>query len=329
MNAAETGDAPLDLARIEAWAGRIAPLVKRTRLEPNATLSGELGVPTHLKLELFQTTGSFKPRGTFAQLLGRLEEARAHGVVAVSGGNFAQAVGYAASRLGVRARVLMARDTPANYVDATRGYGAEVELTEDIAEAFERALAYQQEGWVALHPFAHVDMMAGNGSLGLEIAEDLPDVTDVVVSIGGGGLVAGVATALAGRVPGMRVWGVETEGADVLTRSLAAGEPVAMRPTSRARTLGAPNTTAAVLDAVRRHVREVRVVSDAEAFEGVRWFLERAKLATELAAGCTLAAARALRAEGRIPSDARLVLVVCGGNVSLESLCDYRAALGA
>jgi threonine dehydratase len=314
----------LDLAAIEAARERIASYVRRTPLEHNDTLSQELGCEVWLKLELFQKTGSFKPRGAFAQLLEALPEARERGVVAMSGGNFAQGAAYAARELGVRCRVLMPQATPANYLEATRGYGAEVELVPDMPAMFERFEQIRDNGHVALHPFAPPSMMAGNGTLGLEIVEDLPDATDVVLSIGGGGLFGGVATALVGRRPSVRVWGVETEGADVMARSLAAGGPVTITPTSLAHTLGAPTTSDLALDVVRRLAQEVVVVSDAEAYAGTRWLLERAKVAAELAAGCTVAAARRLRREGRIGEDARLVLVICGGNVDVSTLCEYR-----
>lgn len=316
----------LTLGDIETAREAVAPHVRRTPLERNETLSRELGCETFLKLELFQKTGSFKPRGAFAQLLGSLEPARRQGVVAVSGGNFAQGAAYAARELGVRCRALMAEATPSNYVEATRAYGAEVELTEDIRDAFERADAYEAEGWVQLHPFAHRAMMAGNGGVGLEIADDLPEATDVVVSIGGGGLIAGVAAAVSERLPGARVWGVETEGADVMSRSLREGKPVSITPTSLAKTLGAPTTCELALEVVRSRVEDVLVVPDAEAFGGSRLLLERAKLTAELAAGCTVAAARRLRAGGRLDDGARLVLVVCGGNVDLATLCAYRRA---
>jgi len=314
----------LDPARIEAAREAIAPYVRRTPLERNDTLSRELGCDVWLKLELFQKTGSFKPRGAFAQLLAVLPEAKERGAVAMSGGNFAQGAAYAARELGVRCRVLMPEATPANYLEATRGYGAEVELVPDMPAMFERFEGYREGGQVALHPFAPESMMAGNGTLGLEIAEDLPGATDVVVSIGGGGLFAGVATALVGRLPGVRLWGVETEGADVMSRSLAAGHPVAITPTSLAHTLGAPSTCELALEVVRERAQEVVVVSDADAFAGTRSLLERAKVSAELAAGCTVAAARRLRREGRIGGDASVVLVICGGNVGLSSLCEYR-----
>lgn len=305
-----------------------APYVRRSELQKNATLSSELGCDVWLKLELFQKTGSFKVRGSFAQLLERLDDAKAHGVVAVSGGNFAQGIAYAAQTLGVRCKVLMAASTPLNYVEATQGYGAEVEFAPSIADAFAVARTYTAEGWVPMHPYANDAMVAGSGAIGLEIAEDLPGVTDVVVSIGGGGLIAGVAAALAVAAPKARIWGVETIGADVVARSLAAGSPLRITPTSLARTLGAPDTTELVLQTVRERVADILVLSDAEAFEGTWWFHERTRLVTELAAGCTLTAARKLRADGRISEGASVALIVCGANVSLPTLCDYLARFG-
>ena len=158
----------------------------------------------------------------------------------MSGGNFAQGASYAGRELGIPVRICMAEGTPVNYVEATRSYGAEVCFSPSITEAFEQARRFEGEGWDYIDPFAHPEMMAGNGTVGLEILEDLPETTDVIVSIGGGGLISGMVTALKGIKPAVRVWGVETEGADVMARSLRAGEPVEMTPTSLARTLGAP-----------------------------------------------------------------------------------------
>ncbi len=319
----------LALDRIQAVREAVAPYVRHSALERNMTLSAELGCEVWLKHELFQRTGSFKVRGSFAQLMERLDDAKSHGVVAVSGGNFAQGIAYAARTLGVRCKVLMASTTPLNYVQATRGYGAEVELAESIGAAFDLADRYVAKGWVLMHPYDNEAMVAGSGAIGLEIAEDLPGVTDVIASVGGGGLIAGLAAALAGVAPSTRVWGVETVGADVVARSLAAGKPVEISPTSLAGTLGAPDTTELVLETVRARVKEILLLTDAEAFEGVQWFHERARLVTELAAGVSLTAARRLRADGRIPADAKLVIVVCGGNVSLATLCDYRSRFGS
>jgi threonine dehydratase len=296
---------------------RVGSYIHRTPLVRSQTLSERLGTHAYLKLELFQKTGSFKPRGAFNQLLG-LSSSSA-GVVGFSGGNFAQGLAYAGRALGIDTTVVMPEGTPGNYVDATRGYGAKIDLVPDIAAATDRVAELVAGGQAAAHPFDNPDMMAGNGTLGLEIVEDVPDVTDVIVSIGGGGLITGVATAVCSLLPGVRVWGVETEGADAMTLALAAGKPVTMTPTSIAKTLAAPYVSHETLQAVQRLVEEVVVVPDAEAYGSMVLLLERAKVLTEPAAGCTLAAADRLR--DRL--GAHVVLVLCGGNVSVADLIEF------
>jgi threonine dehydratase len=212
-----------------------------------------LGAPVSLKLELMQKTGSFKPRGAFNQVIGLPTEAKAEGVVGVSGGNYAQGLAFAGQRLGVPTRILMPESTPANYVEATRGYGAMVEFAPDMASMFARAERLSDEGLAFLHPFDDPLMMAGNGTLGLEVLEDVPEVTDVFVSIGGGGLMSGVAVAIKEQRPEVRIWGVETVGADAMSLALEAGEIVRMEPTSIAKTLGAPWVSEDTLAAARRH----------------------------------------------------------------------------
>ena len=154
------------------------------------------------------------------------DEERPRGVVAVSGGNHAQAVAYASSVLGVDAVILMPENTPQNYLDATRGYGATLDLRPTIAEAFAGVKKYQAEGRVFVHPFDDPLVIAGQGTVGLEIMEDMPEVTDVIASIGGGGMAGGVAMAVKAKKPGVRVWGVETVGADAMAQAIAAGRPV-------------------------------------------------------------------------------------------------------
>src|SRR4030095_230099 len=196
----------MEIAAIEEAGERIRPYVKRTRLERSETLSKSLGKNVFVKLELFQKTGSFKVRGAFNKLLSSSKDDLAGGVVAVSGGNHAQAVAYVSSVLGLDAIVLMPDSTPQNYVDATRGYGAEVELVPTIAEAFSTADRYKSSGRVLVHPFDDELVMAGQGTLGLEILADLPELTDVIVSIGGGGLMSGVASAVKARKPEVTGW---------------------------------------------------------------------------------------------------------------------------
>jgi len=311
----------IHLARIEAARARIAPHLRPTPLVASATLSRRLGAQVHLKLEMLQTTGSFKVRGAFNKMLGLAPGSR---VVAVSGGNHAQAVAYAAGVLKMQAQVFMPEGTPENYVAATRGYGAEVALVPGIARAFEEARAAEQAGWVMVHPFDDGDVIAGQGTLGLELLDELPGLSDVVVSIGGGGLATGVAAALKSQKPGVRVWGVETEGANAMARALAAGEVVRMEAiTSIARTLGAPAVSPLTLRAAQTWFEKVEVVSDAETVRALDFLLERCKILTEPAAACTLAAAERLRQHWK-ESD-QVVLVLCGGNLAVADLCGFAA----
>ncbi|MGH9416441.1 MAG: threonine ammonia-lyase [Terriglobales bacterium] len=309
----------LTLEAIQGARRRIAPHVRVTPLWPSAALSRRLGVEAYVKLELFQKTGSFKVRGAFNKMLPLGPGSR---VVAVSGGNHAQAVAHAAGVLGMQARILMPETTPANYVEATRGYGAEVVLVATIAEAFQQAEAAVAAGWAMVHPFDDLEVIAGQATLGLEILAELPAVTDIVVSIGGGGLATGVAAAVKPQRPGVRLWGVETEGADAMARALAAGRPVRLEAiTSIARTLGAPEVSGLTLRAVQRWFERVEVVSDAATVAALDWLLERCKVLTEPAAACTLAAAERLKAHWG--PESRVVLVLCGGNLAVDTLCGF------
>jgi threonine dehydratase len=306
---------------IRAARLRIAPYVRRTAMERSRTLSREFGTNVYLKLELFQRTGSFKPRGAFNQLLHLSPAERESGVVGVSGGNFAQALADAGATLGTPTRMCMPDTAPRASVVATQAYGAVVEMAPTFPEVFARAEALRAAGARLLHPFDDAYQMAGVGTIGLEVHEELPQVTDIVISIGGGGLIAGVTIALEALTPAIRVWGVETEGAETMGQALAPGRVVEIVPTSLARTLSAPYVAEDALAVVQRHASRYTRVSDREAFEAGRFLLERAKLNTELAASCTLAAARRVR-EAFAPDD-HVVLLICGGNASLDDWMEY------
>jgi threonine dehydratase len=313
----------LNLEDIQDARRRIQGRVKRTPLVSSEALSTRLGASVYLKLELFQKTGSFKVRGAFNKVLSLPEDQRGRGLVAVSGGNHAQAVAYVASQLGLPSVIVMPEKTPRNYVDATRGYGAEVVLVPRVQEAFQAIAKYENDGWTSVHPFDDPLVMAGQGTVGIEILEDLPDVTDVVVSIGGGGFIGGVATAVKSLKPSTRVWGVETEGADAMSQALAAGHPVQLEAiTSIARTLGAPSVSERTLLLARKYLQSVTLVPDSEAIGALRLLLERAKVLTEPAASCTWAAAKRLRVH--FSPSSQVVLVLCGGNVAIDDICSYQ-----
>jgi threonine dehydratase len=307
------------LADIQNARQRIAPCVRRTPLTASAVLSERLKTNVYVKLELFQKTGSFKVRGAFNKALGLKAEERGQGIVAVSGGNHAQAVAYAARTLGLKSIILMPESTPANYVDATRGYGAEIHFAANVGAAFAEVAEYERQGWAYIHPFDDPVVIAGQGTIGLEILEDVPQVTDIIVSVGGGGLIGGIATAVRSLKPSVRMWGVETEGADCMSKSLAAGHVITLDAiTSIARTLGAPAPSELTLAMAQSLLENVTVVSDAEALVALRFLLERLKVLTEPAASCTLAAAERLK--DQFSKERHVVLVLCGGNMPFEDL---------
>ena len=316
----------MDITTIKQAQQRIKPYVKRTTLEHSETLSKYLGTNVFVKFELFQKTGSFKVRGAFNKLLSLSAEERKRGVVAISGGNHAQAVAYASNVLDVDAIVLMPQTTPKNYLEATRNYGATVDLQPTIKDAFNKIKDYESKARIFIHPFDDPLVMAGQGTLGLEIMEDLPGTTDIIISIGGGGFTGGVATAVKAIKPAVRIWGVETIGADAMSQALKAGHPVELSAiTSIAKTLGAPSVSDRTLALAQENLEEVIVVTDDEAVKELKFILERLKVLTEPAASCTLAAA--LRLKDQFTKDSNLVLIFCGGNLSVEDLCKYTSQI--
>ncbi|MFE0736313.1 pyridoxal-phosphate dependent enzyme, partial [Streptomyces sp. NPDC058855] len=231
------------VADIEAAAERIKDHVVRTPTLPGVGLSALLGADVTVKLELLQRTGSFKARGATAKLLSLDEAERAAGVVAVSGGNHGIALAVMAGALDVRATVVMPRSAPARAVDIAKAAGADVVLADTMGRAFALMDEYRASGLTAVHPFDDPTVVAAQGTVGLELAEDAGELTDVLVSIGGGGLIAGVAAALRALRPGVRVWGVETEGAAAMSAALAAGGPVPVELSSVVSTLSAPSVS--------------------------------------------------------------------------------------
>ena len=279
------------------------------RLQRTPTLSCESLAPNaFLKAELFQKTGSFKPRGMLNRIAALSAEERERGIVTWSAGNAAQGAAFAARDAGIACTVFMWATANPLKVAATRGYGAEVNLeAADPAEAHERLLAYVEEtGRVFVHPFDDPVLQAGHGTLGLEVVEDVPDLATIVVPIGGGGLIAGVASAV-----GCRVVGVEPERAPTVTAALEAGEPVRIEPGSIADGLNAPFTGEGTLAICRERVDEIVLVSDDEIADGMRFLYTRAKLACEPAGAAALAAILAGKV---VVEEGPVVAVVSGGN---------------
>lgn len=309
----------LTVDEVRVARARIAPYVRRT---PVWAADG-----VTYKFEFLQVTGSFKPRGAFNAGLQLEPAARQRGIVAASGGNHGVAIAHVGHRLGMHATVLMPETTPAHIVDRARADGAEVVLTKTIAEAFAEVERRVAAGQTAIHPFDDVRVMAGQGTIGLELVEDIPDLATLIVSIGGGGLISGVASAVKALKPDVKVYGVETEGANAMRLALDAGHPVTLpRITSIARTLAAPAVCEATFAVVNELVEDVVVVSDAEAVRSIVQLNEALKVTLEPAASCCHAALRL----GRIPAAkaGTTAILLCGGNVGLEEIVEWRQRFG-
>ena len=316
----------IDIADISAAAERITGHVIRTPTIASPGLSQALGVPVTAKLELLQHTGSFKARGAVARLLTLSPAERACGVVAVSGGNHGIAVAIMAGALDIKATVVMPQSASRRAVRIAEAAGAVVRLTDGMPEAFALTERLRDEGMVLVHPFDDPVVVAGQGTVGLELAEDAGELTDVLVSIGGGGLISGIAAALRALRPQVRVWGVETEGADAMSRALAAGAPVPAELSSIVTTLSAPMVSPLTYEHVSALVHEVIVVSDRQAVAGVLEIADQAKLWTEPATGCLMTAAR--QVIERVGDSIRLGLVICGGNAAFADVRDWADRFG-
>lgn len=315
----------VDLGRVRAARERVAEHVVRTPVLRSAALDRLVGAPSAAKLEVLQHSGSFKVRGAFARMLGLDDAARDAGVVAVSGGNHGLAVAHAARALSLRATVVLPASAPRATLARCRADGAEVVEVATIGEGFAEAERLAALGATFVHPFDDAEVVAGQGTVALELHDQLADdeVTDVVVSIGGGGLLAGTGAVLESLRPGVRLWGVETVGADAMSRALAAGAPVDVAVTSIASTLGAPRVSDLTLDAARRYAHEVLLVPDAEAVAALVEVADALHLVTEPAAAVTVAAAR--RVVERAGPSARVAVVLCGGNVTLDDVAGWCA----
>ena len=303
------------LAAREAIGGRL----HRTPTFTSATLSERTGARVFLKAELFQRTGSFKPRGVLNKLSSLTPEEREAGVVGISAGNHAQALAYGARLEGIDALVVMWKGASTSKIEATRGYGAAVDLdASDPADAFERLEEVLAEtGRTLVHPFDDPLVMAGQGTVGLEIVEDVPDADLVVVPVGGGGLISGVATAVRALRPEARVLGVEPETSNALQAALAAGVRVDISPVSIADGLNAPHAGRNALAIARKLVDRVALVSEAEIADAFRFLYARAKLACEPAGAAAAAALIADKVEYE-PRET-IVCVVSGGNVAAKT----------
>jgi threo-3-hydroxy-L-aspartate ammonia-lyase len=302
---------------VTAAAARLSGVAHRTPVLTSRTLDAQTGASIHVKAECFQRGGSFKLRGAYNKISSL---PTGQGVVAYSSGNHAQAVAIAARERGVGAVIVMPRDAPDAKLDATRGYGAEVVLYDRRTESREqigRRLA-DERGLALVRPYDDPLVMAGQGTVALELLEEVPDLDVLVVPVGGGGLISGCATVAAAMRPGIRVVGVEPDAWDDTRRSLARGERVTTAgPDSIADGLLAPSPGELTFPVIRRLVADVVTVTDAQIMRAVRFLGDRMKVVAEPSG----AAATAALLAGAVPAEgARVGVVLSGGNVGLDRL---------
>ncbi|HEY2222312.1 threonine ammonia-lyase [Actinomycetospora sp.] len=295
---------------VEAARVALAGVVRRTPVEPSRVLARSAGGPVSLKCENLQRTGSFKIRGAYRRIQRLTDDERARGVVAASAGNHAQGVALAAGLLGTHATVFMPAGAPLPKLAATRGYGADVELVDTFDATLTGAREFaERTGAVLIHPFDHPDIVAGQGTVGLEILEQVPDVATVVVCTGGGGLVAGIAAALAGT--GVGVVGAQAEALAAWPPSLEAGVPVTVTGATIADGIAVPRPGELTFAQVSAQVDEIVTVSEEALSRAVLQCLERGKLLVEPAGAAAVAALAEYPGRWRAP----VVAVLSGGNV--------------
>ena len=311
---------PPTIDDVERAAANLGGRVHRTPLLSSATLEQQVGAPVLLKAELLQRTGSFKPRGVFTRLDALSAEERRRGVISISAGNHAQALAYACAREGIDCLVIMWRGASPFKIVAAQGYGATVDTeATDMAEGFERLAEIQAaSGRVLVHPYDDPLVLAGQGTVGLEILEDAPGVEVVVVPVGGGGLVSGIAVAVRGRQQGVRVVAVEPERSAALGAGLAAGAPVRIvSGRTAADGLAAPVAGELACRLCAALGVEHVTVSEDEIRAGFRFLYQRAKLAAEPAGAAGVAALLAGKID--VAGAGGVAVVVSGGNVAPET----------
>jgi threonine ammonia-lyase medium form len=305
----------VNLGDVRAAAGRLRGVAHQTPVHTSSTLNELSGREVFLKCENFQRGGAFKFRGAYNAISKLDAERRQRGVVAFSSGNHAQGVALAAQILGVPAIICMPDDAPPVKLAATRGYGAEVQIFNRATvdrDTFARGIA-EERGMSVIPPFDHPDIIAGQGTLALELLEQVPELDAIVTPIGGGGLIGGCAVAAKGLRPQIRVFGVEPEGADDVRQSLERGERVTIPPPSTIadgiRTTSPGRLTFPI---IQQHVERVLVVSDEQALDALRLLLLRMKLVVEPTGAVGPAAVLA----GLLPAECRRVgVVISGGNI--------------
>jgi len=309
----------LETSEIKAVHEMIMPYLVWTPIISTATFTELIGTNIFFKLENMQKTGSFKPRGALNKILKTLKQKKIKGLVAASGGNHAQGVAYAAQKLGLKAVLVMFEGVPDCKIDACKGYGAEIVIKgTELQHAMDYSFELQKElGYEHVHAFNDIDIVAGQGTMALEIIKDLPEVDTVICSIGGGGLISGMAAVIKQLKKDVKVYGVETVGADSMYQSFKSGKIVPLpKITSFAEGLSACRVGDITFNLTKEYVDDIFTISDDKTKDSILMLLERQKLLVEPSAACTVAALL----EHKIPVGKNTVVVLSGGNLDLSRL---------
>lgn len=317
-NIFHTGEIGVSCDDISLAQKTLEPILHKTGLIESQFFSREYGNRVFLKPENFQVTGSFKIRGAYYKISKLSEEEKSRGVIAASAGNHAQGVGYAAQMLGVKATIVMPETTPIIKVEATKKFGVQVVLHGDTYDdACRKARELEEEnGYVFVHPFDDIDVMLGQGTVALEVLKELDNVDKILVPIGGGGLISGIAMAAKMLKPGIKIIGVEPEGACCIARSLDENKVTELKKVdTMADGVAVKKPGDLTFEVIKEFVDEVVTVSDSDILEAILLLMERHKMITEGAGALSVAGLKKLASE-----DKNVVCVISGGNIDISTI---------
>ena len=301
---------------------KIKPYIRKTPIISSSSLNKKFDLDIYFKLELMQKTGSFKSRGAINKVLNLSEKEKSNGVVAISAGNHAQATSWSCSKFGIKSKIVMPKTAPKSKVNATKSYGGQVIPTkEKMMEVCQKLI--DKENLTFIHPFDDLDIILGQGTVSLEVIDEIKNLDYAFISIGGGGLISGMSCVLKQINPHIKIIGVEPLNSNVMTKSLISNTPETFDTINNktvADTLAAPFAGKITLEFVKKYVDEIINVSEDEMIKSLRVMIERLKIVPEPAASACFAPI--IFNKIKIPSNSKCLVVVCGGNIDLEKIKD-------
>ena len=299
---------------------RIKPFINKTPIISSSSLNEKFDLDIYFKLELMQKTGSFKSRGAINKVLKLTKEEKSRGIVAISAGNHAQATSWACAQFGVKSKIIMPHTASKSKINATKSYGGEVILTEEKMMDVCQSLI-EKENLSFVHPFDDLDVLMGQGTVSLEVIEEIKNIDYAFISIGGGGLIAGMSSVLKQINPKIKIIGVEPINSNVMTNSLKSNKPETFDTINNktiADTLNAPFAGKITFEYVKKYVDEILNVSEEEMIESLRIMIERLKVVPEPSASACFVPI--VYNKLKIPSQSKCLVVVCGGNIDLKKI---------